>query len=360
MTKYYVTLFLLLSALFVFSSCRPKDLEGAFVDYNAGRFDQALVLAEKVTKEHPQNSEGWYLLGELYGKKDRIPEMVDAFDKSLAIDQTHKAKIDFASQNFFSKKFNSGVVNYNGYLKLEDKESEKAVKKMDQAIQDFMDANSIKKDFRALSLVGQSYNITGRRDEAFKTYQTLTTEFADSSSSWASLGKYYFEEKEYQMSIDNFKKALEKDAMNGEAAVYIATCYDLLEMPSEAIDAYTKAIELSPEDSAIPFNLGLLYYKGSIAKDVKAEDKDKMLADAILYLGKSLEINPDYQACYQLKGNAELLLKKYEDAKNTLESGVERFPEDAQMWGDLSICYTWLNDKEKAEAAKLKADELGN
>ncbi|MCB0281732.1 MAG: tetratricopeptide repeat protein [Calditrichae bacterium] len=360
MTKYVVSLILLLSFVFIFSGCRPKDLEGAFVDYNAGRYDNALMLAEKVTKEHPENSEGWYLLGVLYGKKDRIPDMVNAFNKSLGVDQTHKQKIDIEMQNYYAKKFNSGAQNYNSYIKAEDPTSEKAIKTIEEAIQNFKDANTIKSDFRALNLIAQGYKMMGNDEAAMENFQKLTEAYPDSADAWVNLGKYYYESKDYNKGVEMFDKAQQIDPKNSEALLFLAQSYDIMEQPDKAIPIYKKALEVNQEDSAIPFNLGLLLYKSAIAKGANADLKNEKLAEAITYLGKAIELNPEFQSSYQLKGNAELLLQKYEDAKVTLEDGVNKFPEDAQMWNDLGVCYTQLNDKEKAEAAFSKADALKN
>ena len=42
------------------SSCRPPELEGAVVHYNAGRNDQALTLAQEATEKYPDNPEAWF------------------------------------------------------------------------------------------------------------------------------------------------------------------------------------------------------------------------------------------------------------------------------------------------------------
>ena len=78
MKKIIITIMVTFTMMFIMGpgGCRPKDLEGAFVHYNASRYDEALVLAEKVTKEIPTNPEGWFLLGKLYGQKDRIGDKI--------------------------------------------------------------------------------------------------------------------------------------------------------------------------------------------------------------------------------------------------------------------------------------------
>jgi integrase len=89
-----------------------------------------------------------------------------------------------------------------------------------------------------------------------------------------------------------------------------------------------------------------------------ATTKQNKLSLAIEFFAKSIEINPDFKSSYQLKGNAELLIEKHAEARATLEAGVDMFPEDRQMWEDLAKSYAFLNEKEKADAAFKRADEL--
>ncbi|KAA3609844.1 MAG: hypothetical protein D8M58_08635 [Calditrichaeota bacterium] len=338
--------------------CRPKDLEGAFVHYGANRYDEALVLAEKVTKEIPTNPEGWFLLGKLYGQKDRIADMVMAFDKSLEIAPTHKADIEIEKQSYFAKKFNSGANLYNKYLGFEDRTSEEAIAKMENSIKSFSDANTIKVDYKAIDLSATGYKLLGRNDDALKSYSMLTETFPDSSKAWLALGKYHYDEKDYTTAVKSFEKSTELDDKNSESLTYLAQSYDFLEMPDKAIPAYKKAIEANDDDAAIPFNLGLLLYKAAVEKGVPLVTKKEKLNMAIEFFTKSIELNPDFISSYQLKGNSELLIEKYADARMTLEEGVNMFPEDGQMWEDLAKSYALLGEKEKANEAYKRADEL--
>jgi tetratricopeptide (TPR) repeat protein len=347
-----------ITLLLALSSCRPPELEGAFVHFKNGRIDQALTLAEKVTTEHPANPEGWYLLGQLYGKKDRIADMMKAYDKSLELAKTFEQKISIDKQTYFASKFNGGVQSYNKYLKLEDHSTDEAKKVMMSAIKRFTDANIIKESYGALNLINQGYNLIGESDKALEGVINLTTQYPDSAKAWLTLGKFYYDQKAFDKAAENFEKATEIDGENSEALTYLAQTYDFLNMPEKAIPAYKKAIEVNEGDSAIPFNLGLLLYKAAVVEGIPEETKTEKLNMAIEFFEKSIEINPDFKSSYQLKGNAELQNKKFEDAKETLEEGVELFPEDAQMWIDLAKSYTFLNEKDKATAAFQRADEL--
>jgi len=351
-----IFLFILIS-VFMFSGCNPPDLEGALLHVKNGRWDEALVLAEKVTKEYPDNSEGWYTLGYIYGKKDRIADMLEAYKKCQSIDKTHDNQINAEKYDYYAKKFNLGASKYNEYLKQENPQSEEAVAIMEESIKSFEQSNLLSPNFRAVVLAAQGYSQINKKDKALEMYKDLTENYPDSSSAWLNLGRYYYNNKEYQEAIPNFKKATEIDSSDSEAYVLIAQSYDFLDMKEEAVPYYKTAILLNEEDSAVSFNLGLLLYKMAISTKDEAE-KNSDFEQAIEYFALSIQYNEDFLSSYQLKGNAELLLKKYDEAKETLETGTAKFPEDYQMWNDLSICYALLNETEKAKEAEARAEAL--
>jgi len=352
-----ILIFFSLSVLFLAAACNPPDLEGALLHVKNERWDDALILAEKVTKEHPTNSEGWYTLGYVYGKKDRIEDMLKAYEQCKSIDKTHDQQIEAEKFDYYAKKFNSGASKYNAFLKQENPESEEALAIMEESIKNFNESNMLNPSFRAVVLAAQAYNQINRKEDALKSYKSLTETYPDSSSAWLNLGRYYYNNKEYEEAITNFEKATDIDSSDSEAYVLLAQSYDFLDKKEEAVPYYKIAVSLNEEDSAVSFNLGLLYYKLAIGSKDEAQ-KNESFESAIEYFDLSIIYNEEFMSSYQLKGNAELLLKKYEEAKETLEIGIEKFPEDYQMWNDLAICYALLNETDKANEAQARADSL--
>ena len=357
MRKLFSILIFFLFSFFILSGCNPPDLEGALLHVKNERWDEALILAEKVTKEHPQNSEGWYTLGYVYGKKDRIEDMLKAYEQCKNIDKTHDEAIEAEKFDYYAKKFNSGASKYNEYLKQGNPESEEAIAIMEESIKSFNESYLLQPNFRAIVLAAQGYNQINKKDKALESYKMLTETYSDSSSAWLNLGRFYYNNKEYDNAIPNFKKATEIDSSNSEAFVLLAQSYDFLDKKEEAIPFYKTAVLLNEEDSAVSFNLGLLFYKVAIGTKDETE-KNESFENAIEYFSLSLEYNEDFMSSYQLKGNAQLLLKQYEEAKETLEIGTEKFPEDYQMWNDLAICYALLNETDMAKEAEARAEAL--
>jgi len=158
MKRYSFLLAILVIAVsFLFSSCRPPELEGAIVHLNAGRDDQAFELAQDAVKKYPDNSEAWFYLGKIQGKKGFIKEMHESYTKASAIDAKFANEIEYDRSSYFSKYYNDAVAAYNKFVKLEDRKSEDAVKLLNSVIENFNKALILKDDYMAYRLIALSY-----------------------------------------------------------------------------------------------------------------------------------------------------------------------------------------------------------
>jgi len=354
--------FLLLTGLVVMSmlsSCRPPELEGAYVDFNAGRFDSALENAEKAVKLYPSNPEAWYMLGRLYGKKDRFGEMNESFDKSLGAGTQFETKIKEEKNYYFQTVFNKGVGSFNNYVKQEDSKSEKAQKILASALEDFLSAKTIRPDYQASNLIARSYALLEKKEEAAAEYKEMTKAYPDSAQPWLEMGKVYFFAEDYKNSVPNFEKALEKDAVNVEAISFLSQAYDKLEDTDNAIKAYEKAIQLNKEEPAFPFNLGLIYNRLANKEDIDEETKNAHLQKIVDNFGLVIEIDPEQKVGYEMKSYAEIQLKKNEDAVKTINGALERFPNESSLWFNLGVALTNDGKTDEGKKAFDKAKELG-
>jgi len=354
--------FLLITGLLVLvmlSSCRPPELEGAFVDFNANRIDQALVNAEKATAKYPGNAEAWFLLGKIYGKKDRFGDMVNAYDKSLTVSKQYEIDIQNERLYYFQTSFNKGVTNYNAFLKQENRETEQAVKIIDNAIRNFKNAKLIKEDYKSTDLLATCYNISVRPEEAFAYYQELIKIDPDTADSWIAVGNYYFVSQKYDKTIENMEKALEIDPNNVEAITLVSQSYDMLEDTENALKSYERAKLLNKEEKAFPYNLGLIYNKLVNVEGLDEATKTTYFDKIVENFGQVIDLDPTINVPYQMKAFAEIHQKKYDEAIVTLKAGIEQFPTDGALLFNLGVAYTHQGKKTEAQAAFDKAEELG-
>jgi Flp pilus assembly protein TadD len=359
MSKFSALILISLIIMFFLSSCRPPELEGAFVDYKAGRVDAAFKNVKLATEKYPDNAEAWKLLGEIYGQKDQFSDMMFAFNKSLALSNLFETEILNLENRYFQTSFNNAATSYNAFTKIEDRESENAKKAINSAITDFKKSLIIKSNYQALSLIGLCYSILDAPDSSVTYYNRLTVVRPDTADAWLSVGNFYFLNRQYDKCLTPLKKVMEIDPNNVEAITLLAQAYDLLGDRPNAISAYTKAMELNKEEKAFPFNLALLYIKMSSDSLVNETDKNNYLKFASENLDAALKIDSSIKDAWNLKLNALVQLKDFSGVLVTSKQAIERFPEDGDFWYYLAVAYAQLNNKAEAEKAMAKAKELG-
>lgn len=358
MKKYlFISVIFVLILALTFPSCRPPELEGAVVHYKAGRIDQAYDLALEATQKYPDNPEAWYYLGELQGKKGMIEEMLQSFDKSLSINKDFENDINTTRSKYFNKFYNDGVAAYNSFIKVEDREGDQAKNLLQRVVDNFKKTLLVKQDYMATRLISIAYQYLGDDENTLK-YLELTTQIApDSVQSWIELGFYFNRKQDYNKSAEYFKKGTEVDSSNAEAWTLYAQSIDFAGNKEDAIQAYLKAFKINPEERAIPFNLGLIYNKK--ANDENDEAKKKQYyAEAIKYFYKVYEIDPELKDVYDLLTTLLLTTERYEEAEKILKEGIERFPNSASMWQNISYLYAKQGKKEEAEKAYERSKEL--
>jgi tetratricopeptide (TPR) repeat protein len=360
MKKSYLLLFMTLALIILLAACRDPSLEQAIIDYKGSRWDQAYMSVKKAVEKVPQDPEAWYYYGEIAGQKGEVKEMVDAFDKSLALKNTFEAQIKDARIRYFSKYYNNGVQSYNSYIKLEDKESENASKILNNMIKEFQNALLIKNDFQANRLISIAY--AGLEDDENRLkYLLLASESnPDTALGWVDLGFYYRNLKEYEKSIEYFEKALKVDPENTNALTLYAECLDFSGKKEQAIAAYKNANEVNPEEKAIPFNLGLLLYKEANRDNIEPAERTNYLNEAEIYFNKVYDLDPEFREIYDLYGPVLIYLKKFDAAEQILLEGTKYFPDAASIWTNLSIVYANQGKKDKANEAAKKAKELSD
>ena len=82
--------------------------------------------------------------------------------------------------------------------------------------------------------------------------------------------------------------------------------------------------------------------------------------DAIVFFNKGLEYKQDYEVIYQNLGVTYSHLGKWDEAKEILERGAERCPEDAEIHRIMGIVQRALHFYSKSESELLNAVSLGS
>ncbi|MDR2592497.1 MAG: tetratricopeptide repeat protein [Chitinispirillales bacterium] len=139
-------------------------------------------------------------------------------------------------------------------------------------------------------------------------------------ASYFTSGNAKFTLSDYQGAIDDYSKAIEIDPQ--DAGVYFNRGIAKSELSDYkgAIEDYSKAIEIDPQDAEAYVNRGaaksdLSDYKGAI------ED-----------YSKAIEINPQYAKAYVNRGNAKSDLSDYKGAMEDYSKAIEINPQYAKAY----------------------------
>jgi tetratricopeptide (TPR) repeat protein len=126
---------------------------------------------------------------------------------------------------------------------------------------------------------------------------------------------------------------------------------------NEAIDLYTKAIDLNPDDH--------VYYSNRSAAHMKMSNISKALKDA----QRCVELQPEWSKGYNRLGVAQQGLKRFEQAAASFNKGLELEPESKVLKEALCACeelqiadrlarHAKAAEERKAEETRLQAADL--
>ena len=188
--------------------------------------------------------------------------------------------------------------------------------------------------------------------------------------------------KNYTDAVDAYSKVLELDPNKESAYFRRGSCYNNLKQYEKALADYDKLLELNPNyDKAAHYNRGqahrnLKNYAEAIADYTKYLEHDPNDQDALFNRGscynnmkqyekaladynKLIELNPSYnKAAYYNRGQAHRNLKNYAEAIADYTKYLEHDPNDQDALFNRGRCYNETKQYEKALADYNKLIEL--
>ena len=107
----------------------------------------------------------------------------------------------------------------------------------------------------------------------------------------------------------------------------------------EAIDFYTQAISLDPDNE--------VFYSNRSAAYMKADSKSKALRDGV----KCVELAPKWSKGYNRLGVAQQSLRRFEQAIDSFQKGIELDSSNKALWAALRCCKDAFEEDKKARYA---------
>ena len=148
------------------------------------------------------------------------------------------------------------------------------------------------------------------------------------------------------LALDNYTEAIELTPDDAETYFNRGTAYEILEQYDSALNDYTKAIELKPKYVEAYSNRGLAYQHLG-RHELALSDFDR-----------AIELRPDYADAYFNRGITYQKLGKYQLALDDYDRAIELKPDFAKPFFSRGIVYAQLGKYDLALADFLRSIEL--
>ena len=160
---------------------------------------------------------------------------------------------------------------------------------------DLLKTDSTKADI--IEAASSTYKAVGDTDKALRVLQKGRRHLPDDQFLLLDEANIYSNKRDYRALEPLLTKLLDQNPTSAEVTFIAANCYDHLNSFDKAESLYLRSIELNTAMYEPVYNLGILYFRESLAK----RDKDNNnLTRAGQWLEKANEISPNDIKCLQL------------------------------------------------------------
>lgn len=372
---------------FVFSGyqCSSTELTSAKLYIQQKNYDKAIESLQKEVQKNPQSDEGYYLLGVVFGEKERYSEMLDAYKKSLAISKKYEDNINQSKKYFWANLFNKGVAFYQRGVKTESQDSikllyAKSIEAFNSAIEMEPDSADTYKNLAYVYMSAQEYDNAVKPlkklielEQALDGYRFLSeiyyakgTDLKNKYDSDKNLADSLEAVKYFDMTIDVAEEGRKKYPDDAELLVTLSNAYIAANKIETAIGVFKAGIEAEPQNQYYHYNYGVLLlgkndfagaeeqFKAALAIDPDYYNASYNLAVTYVKWGAYINKMADERGDLNNKEYKE----KYQKALPYLEKIVQNKKEDIAMWELLGKVYSVLGMQDDAMNAFKKADEL--
>lgn len=185
--------------------------------------------------------------------------------------------------------------------------------------------------------LGRLNEMLGKYDIALSEFQKALDIEPQSAEALIGMAMVSAAAKNPTKAEEYFKQAIALRPDYWGGYTILADFYDRQKRFPEAIAAYKRAIELTPDNPLAYNDLAVLYLEGS---DSASQ------ANAEVTLRKSLQIAPTYKAFANL-GWLYLTQHRYAEAAEVTEEALAIDDKDWRVWANLYVAYIWLKDEPK-------------
>jgi tetratricopeptide (TPR) repeat protein len=328
---------------------RVEQLERAAAMIGSNQLAEAERLLNQVLKVAPDEAAALNLMGALRAKQGRLDEAETLFTRAVR----SNAALAGAHMNL-------------AHLYLLKREPEKTASELKEVLR--LEPGNAEAGYRlAWLLLSQ-----GRVDECIELVERLKTSQQPSAPLLGVVASAYLKKGNKEGAVSALKRAVELSP--NEAAYHFALGVAWLKHPpnlEEARLSLSQSLKLRPDDAQAQLLLGYVLLRQKQYTEARAlleknVEKGAGTPEAFYYLGliaqgqnedaraveffeKSIRLDPSFAHSHIALGASYLKLKDYERARQALETGVKLSPEDPKAHYNLAMLYARMKIPERAQ-----------
>ncbi len=188
--------------------------------------------------------------------------------------------------------------------------------------------------------------LDNQHNEAKTILKRLISMHPNSLAGHLALGRYYYQEDNYDNAIEQFEKTLQLVPHLPIAIFYLGLIYQKKELYYEAIKCYQNAIKHNEVEAEFHNNIGFFYIKRNELVEAKHEFE------------KALEQKPMLKEALVNLADLMFITGSYEDALRYYQRATKLNPSNGYIYYQLGNCYMKLDDNKLARLAWERSLDL--
>jgi tetratricopeptide (TPR) repeat protein len=266
----------------------PQALMGLGVaDLRLGKPEAASESLKRALDKNPELGGGYLFLGIAYAQMHRVDECIGALKHEVELNPT-----------------DAQAYMWMGVVELQDGHPEKATEPLDHA------AELAPDDLNILEYRGKAHN-----DVAFASYARMAVIDPDSWHVHRVQGQIYSRQNQHKEAIAEFQEAIKKMPNNSDLYEELGSEYRKSSQLELSQQAYSKEMELSPNNPVAMYNLAKI--------DIETNRSE----DGLQLLERVVSAYKDFPATYFYLGLGQFDLGKTKEAVVSLEKARGMHPE---------------------------------
>ena len=289
--------------------------------YGGGRYQEAAILAQKMTRRFPSFGFGWKVLGTLFGQMGRVTDSLAPMQKAAAL-----------SPDDAEAHCNLGVtLNELGRRK--------------EAETSYRRALRIKPDYLVAHCnLGNNLRELGRLNEAETSYRLALQIKPDHIEAYYNLGNTLHEMSRFAEAEASYRLALQIMPEYAEAYYGLGISLQHLGQPDEAEASFRRALQIRPDFVEAHCHLGNTLHDSGRLNEAEASFR------------RTLQIKPDFAKAHYNLGNTLHELGRISEAEASYRRALQIRPDYAEAHDNLLFMFNYTSSKDASsclEEARL-------